>query len=84
MKKQRTYFCLPVLASIVFGIILPVGLVLKDPTLISITFSLVWFIYVILMIATTFLINAGLRIKASRQNGLTIVRYELKDPEGNK
>ena len=77
MKKQTTYLILTLVISILFGIILPLALGVEDLTLIAITFSLVWFFYAVLLLTTTFLIKPGLKIKASRQNAVTVVRYEL-------
>jgi len=78
MKK---YLVLTLVISVLVGIILPLTLGVKDPTLIAITFSSVWFSYAVVMLITTFLIKPGLRIKASRQNGVTVVRYELPKKE---
>ena len=75
MKK---YLILTAVISILIGIILPLALGVKAPTLIAITFTLVWFIYAVLLLVTTFLIKPGLRIKVSGQNGVTVVKYELK------
>jgi len=77
MRRQRTYFTLTVAISILVGIILPLALGVRDPTLIAVTFSSVWFFYAVLLLITTFLIKPGLRIKASRQNKVTVLRYEL-------
>jgi hypothetical protein len=74
MKK---YLVLTLVISISVGIILPLALAVRDPTLMAIAFSLVWFLYAVLLLITTFLIKPNLRIKASRQNGVTAVRYEL-------
>jgi len=81
MKK---YLVLTLVISILVGIILPLALGVKDPTLIAITFSLVWFIYAVLLLITTFLIKPGLRIKVSRQKGVAMVRYELLDSKRNE
>ena len=80
MKKS---LILTLVISILFGIILPLALGIKDLTLIAICFSSVWFIYVVLVFISTFMAKPGLKIKASRQNWVTIVRYELtkKDSE---
>ena len=78
MKKQKTYLIVTLLVSILFGIVLPVVLGVRDLTLIAITFSLVWFLYAVLLLITTFIVKPGLRIKASRQNGVTVVKYELQ------
>jgi len=78
MKKQKTYLIVTLLVSILFGIVLPVVLGVRDLTLIAITFSLVWFLYAVLLLITTFMVKPGLRIEASRQNGLTVVKYELQ------
>ena len=69
------------LISILFGIILPLLLGVKDPMLIATSFSMVWVLYAIILLVTVFLIKPGLKIKASRKNGVTVVRYELINPE---
>ncbi len=79
MKNQKTHLIVTLLGSILFGTVLPVALGTKDLILIAICFSSVWFIYVVLLLITTFLIKPNLRIKANRQNGVTVVRYELQN-----
>lgn len=74
---NRRYFALPLVTSILVGIILPFALGVKDLTLIAICFSLVWFIYVVLLLITTSLIKPGLRIKVTRQKGVRVIEYEL-------
>jgi hypothetical protein len=81
MKK---YLILTLVIAISAGMILPLALGVKDPSLIAITFGMVWFIYGALLLITTFLIKRGLKIKASRQEGVTVVRYELPDAEKEK
>jgi hypothetical protein len=76
MKKQKTYLILTLLGSILFGIVLPVALGVKDLTLIAICFSSIWVIYTVLLLITAFMVKSSLRIKASRKNGVTIVKYE--------
>ena len=49
--------------------------------LIATTFSMVWVIYAIGLLVTVFLVKPGLKIKAGRRNGITVVRYELLNPE---
>jgi uncharacterized membrane protein len=83
MKKEKTYLRLTIILPILFGIILPLALGVRDLTLIAICFSSVWLIYAVLMLVATFLIKPGLRIKASRQKGVMVVRYELLN-SGNK
>jgi hypothetical protein len=71
MKK---YLALTLVISILFGILLPLVLGVKDPMLIATTFSMVWVIYAIMLLVTVFLVKPGLKIKASRKNGVTVVR----------
>ena len=78
MKK---YLILTLVISILVGIILPLVLGIRDPMLIATTFSMVWVIYAIMLLVTVFLIRPGLKIKASRKNGITVVRYELLNPK---
>ena len=72
---------LTLVISILVGIILPLALGVKDLTLITICFSSVWVIYAVILLILTFLVKPGLKIKASRKNGVTVVRYELANPE---
>ena len=80
MNKQHFYFIPTLVISILFGILLPLVLGVKDPMLIATTFSVVWVLYAIVLLATVFLVKPGLKIKASRKNGVTVVRYELMNP----
>jgi hypothetical protein len=80
MRKQKFYFRFTLVISILFGIILPLVLGVKDPMLIATTFSMVWVLYAIILLVMVFLIKPGLKIKASRKNGVTLVRYELLNP----
>ena len=57
MKKQRIYLRLTLVISILFGIILPLTLGVKDTTLIAISFSFIWFIYAVALFTITFLIE---------------------------
>ena len=77
--SQKTYFSLTLLVSILPGIILPLALGVKDPTLIAITFSSVWFIYAMIMFIIVFLIKLGVRIRVIQRKNPTIVRYDILD-----
>lgn len=59
---NKFYLKINLLVSILFGIILPLILGVKDPTLIAICFTLIWFVYTALFFAHTFLIK-GRRLK---------------------
>ena len=80
MRKQKFYFRPTLVISILLGIILPLVLGVKDPMLISTTFSIIWVLYAIILLVTVLLIRPGLKVKASRKNGITVVRYELLNP----
>ena len=80
MRKQKYYLSLTLIISILFGTLLPLVLGVKDPMLIATTFSVVWVLYAIILLVTVFLIKPGLKIKANRKNGVTVVRYELLNP----
>ena len=80
MKKQRIYLIPTLLVSILFGIILPLFLGVRDPMLIGTIFSMVWVLYAIILLIIVFLFRPGLKIKASCKNGVTVVRYELLNP----
>ena len=81
MKRQKTYFRFTLVISILVGILLPLALGVKDATLIVITFCAFWFIYAVLLLVTTFLFRPSLRINVSRQNGVSVARYELRNRE---
>ena len=49
--------------------------------LIATTFSMAWVLYAIILLVTVFLIRPGLKIKGSRKDGITMLRYELLNPE---
>ena len=80
MNKQKFYFGFTLIISVSLGILLPLVLGLKDPMLIATTFTLVWVLYAIILLVTVFLVKPGLKIKASRKDGVTVVRYELLNP----
>jgi hypothetical protein len=80
MNKQKCFLSLTLIISILFGIILPLVLGVKNLMLIATTFSMVWVPYAIILLVTVFLIKPELKIKASRKNGETVVRYELLNP----
>jgi len=79
MKKQKYFFTLTLLTSIVFGIVLPLALGVKGFTPIAICFTFVWFLYVVGLLLFTFLVKPGLRIKVIQRKNPTIVKYELRD-----
>jgi hypothetical protein len=81
---MKRYLILALVISLLVGIILPLALGVKDLTLIAICFSSEWVIYAVLLLITTFLINPGLKIRVSRQKGVAVVRYELRDPKQNE
>jgi len=77
MKKQPGYFKLTLKIPILVGIILALALGVKDPALIVITLSSVWFFYAVLMLVTTFLIKLNLETTGGPKNGETMIKYEL-------
>ena len=79
MRPQRNYVILTSLVSVLFGIILPLALGVKDFTLIAIFFTFVWFVYAVGLLIFTFLVKPGLRIKVVHRKNPTIVKYELRD-----
>ena len=80
MNKQKRFLSLTLLISILLGIILTLVLGVKTPMLIATAFSIVWLLYAIILLVSVFLIKPGLKIKADRKNGVTVVRYELLNP----
>ena len=65
MKKRKTYLRLTLVFSVLFGITLPLALGIKDPTLIAITFSSVWFIYSVYLFVRTFFSRKALKMRKS-------------------
>jgi len=60
MKKLKEYLRFTLVISILFGIILPLAIGIKDFYLISFVFSPIWLIYaVILFINTFFIVGRG-------------------------
>jgi hypothetical protein len=57
MKKRKTYLLLTFILSVLFGIILPIALGVKDPVYIAISFSSVWAIYSIILFGYVFLVE---------------------------
>jgi hypothetical protein len=80
MRRQRTYLALALVISILVGIILPLALGVKDPTLLAIFFSFIWFVYAALILVNTFLGKGWLKIKVIHRKDPTVVRFELPNP----
>ena len=57
MKKHRYYFRTTLIISILFGIVLPLALGVKDPIYIAISFSSVWIIYSLIVLGYVFLVE---------------------------
>jgi len=55
MRRQRNFIKLTLVVSILAGILLPLALGVKDPTLIIITFCSFWFIYASIFFISTFI-----------------------------
>ena len=53
----------------------------RHEELIAVIFCAFWFIYAVLLLVTTFLFRPSLRIKVSRQNGVSVAQYELRNRE---
>ena len=75
LKGLRTLTCF---TAILFGVVLPLILGVRDSELIAIIIAIFVGIYPILVLVTTFLTRPGLRIRTNRQNGVAIVRYDLR------
>jgi len=86
MKRHLSYFRLTLSISLLVGIILPLAITSRPInwkslfTLMAMGFTLVWVVYTIILLVIVFLIRPGLKIKASRKNWVTVVRYELLNP----
>jgi len=63
VKKQKTYLRLTAALSVLFGIILPLVLGVKDPILFAVTFSSIWLLYVAILLIHTFLISGRKNLK---------------------
>jgi len=57
MKKQKTYLRLTLVLSVLFGIILPLVLGVKDLFTIAIIFTSIWWIYAVALFVYVFLIE---------------------------
>jgi hypothetical protein len=79
VRRQGHFIGLTLLVSILLGIFLPLALGVRNITLIAITFTLVWFIYAMIMFIIVFLIKPGLRIRVIQRKNPTIVRYDIID-----
>ena len=66
MRSQKLYFRLTLVISVLVGIILPLAIGVKDPTLLAIFFSLVWFFYAVVLVIVSFLV-IGRSIKRSKE-----------------
>jgi hypothetical protein len=84
VKSHKAYFSLTLLISILLGIVLPLALGVKDPTLIATTFTLVWFFYAMILFVYVFLLRKGFKIKVLHRKNPAIVRFELRDPGKRK
>jgi len=78
VKTQKSYFKITLLISILLGIILPLTLGVKDPTLIAVSFSFIWFIYAIALFTITFLIE-GRRSKKRLEVNNKSNSFPLRD-----
>jgi hypothetical protein len=79
VRRQRNFIGFTLLISILLGILFPLVLGVKDPTMIAITFSMVWFLYALIIFVTVFLIKPGLKIKVLHRKNPAIVRFDLTD-----
>jgi len=70
VRKRKTYLSLAVILSVLFGIILPIALGVKDLTLIAVIFSSVWLIYVIVLLFITLLIVGRRNLKKRSKEGI--------------
>ncbi len=85
IKGLKNYFWITLLISILVAIILPLAITGK-PTdwdwffyIMAMSFTLVWAVYAIVLLITTFFGRGRLRIKVIRGKNPTIVRYELPE-----
>jgi len=67
MRSQRLYFRLTLVISILLGIILPLALGVKGPTLLAIFFSWVWFIYAVALVIVCFFVTGRRNLKRSKE-----------------
>jgi len=83
MKKQRTYFRFTLLTLILIGISILLSLEVKGSTLVAISFTSVWVLYIIIR-WIAFFIRPELKIKVIRHKNPMIVIFELNDSGRNK
>jgi heme/copper-type cytochrome/quinol oxidase subunit 2 len=67
VRSQRLYFRLTLVISVLVGIILPLAIGVKDPILLAIFFSLVWFIYAVILVIVYFLVIGRRSLKRSKE-----------------
>ena len=70
MKRRKYYFGFTSVISLLFGILLPLVLGVRYPTLIAIAFSSVWFIYAVAFVVITFLITGRKNLKKRLKEGI--------------
>ena len=63
MKKQKTYLRLTLVLSVLFGIILPLAVGVKDILVVSLIFSSIWFVYVIVLWIRVFFSSEALKAR---------------------
>jgi intracellular septation protein A len=67
MRRQKIYVRITLLISILFGILLPLTLGVKDPVYIAISFTLVWAIYSLILLGYVFLVEDRYRKNKSQK-----------------
>ena len=70
VKKQKYYLRFTLVISILLGIVLPLALGVRDLTLVAITFSSVWFIYVVVLFVITFRVTGRKTLKKPLKDGI--------------
>jgi hypothetical protein len=63
MKKQKTYLRLTLVLSVLFGIILPLAVGVKDILAVPLIFSSIWFVYVIVLWIRVFFSSEALKAR---------------------
>jgi len=81
VRGQRYFIGLTLLISVLFGIILPLTLGVKDPTYIAIFFSSVWVVYSIILLGYVFWVEGRpYRNWLNPKNMWVIIVRRNKDP----
>ncbi len=79
MRSLKTYFWLALFISILFGIVLPLVLGVRDIMVFAFLFTLIWLIYAITLLIWVFLITGRKNLKKRLKEGIRSRRAAIRD-----